>query len=69
MICEQGGLHAMAQKNTVGIAPSEYLSANPYADVDEMKLIKRFVLEKMEEIESIGSYHLRSRVNMHFVIK
>lgn len=31
-ICEQGGLHSMAKKNSVGITPSEYLTANPYAD-------------------------------------
>ena len=50
VICEQGGLSAMARKNTIGITPSEYLAANPYADVDEMKLMKRFVLENMGEI-------------------
>jgi hypothetical protein len=50
MICDQGGLHAMAQKNSIGITPSEYLAANPYADVDEKKLIKRFVLEKLGKI-------------------
>ncbi|GFH61580.1 hypothetical protein CTEN210_18056 [Chaetoceros tenuissimus] len=50
MICEQGGLHALVQKNSVGITPSEYLAANPYADVDEMKLVKRILLENMGEI-------------------
>ena len=50
MICDQGGLHAMAQKNSIGITPSKYLAANPYAEVDEKKLVKRFVLEKMSEI-------------------
>ena len=43
MICEQGGLHAMAQKNSIGITPSKYLASNPYADVDEMKLISLFL--------------------------
>ena len=47
MICEQGGPHAMARKNSIGITPSKYLAANPYADVDEMKLMKRFILENM----------------------
>ena len=37
-------------ENSIGITPSEYLAANPYADVDEMKLMKRFVLERLEEI-------------------
>ena len=51
MICDQGGLHAMAQKNSIGITPSKYLAANPYAKVlDEKKLVKRFVLEKMSVI-------------------
>lgn len=50
MICDQGGLHAMAQKNSIGITPSKYLAANPYAEVDEKKLVKRFILEKMSEI-------------------
>lgn len=45
LICEQGGLHTMARENSIGITPSEYLAANPYADVDEMKLMKRFVLD------------------------
>ncbi|GFH61584.1 leucine-rich repeat domain-containing protein [Chaetoceros tenuissimus] len=47
MICEKGGLHAMAKKNCIGISPSEYLASNPYADVDEMKLIKRFALKNI----------------------
>ena len=40
----------MTRKNSIGVTPSEYLAANPYADVDEKKLMKRFVLEKMGEI-------------------
>lgn len=50
MICDQDCLHAIAQKNSAGISPSEYLAANLYADVDETKLMKKFVLEKMGEI-------------------
>ena len=50
LLCEQGGLDTMTQKNLIGITPSEYLAANPYADVDEIKLMKRFVLNKMGEI-------------------
>ena len=50
LICQQVGLSTMALKNSIGINPSEYLASNPYADVDEMKLMKRFVLEKMGEI-------------------
>lgn len=50
MICDQGGLHAMAKTNSIGITPSEYLASNPFADVDEMKLMKRFILENMGEV-------------------
>ncbi|GFH61541.1 hypothetical protein CTEN210_18017 [Chaetoceros tenuissimus] len=50
MINEEGGIHAMTEKNSIDITPSDYLAANPYADVDEMKLMKRFVLEKMGKI-------------------
>ncbi|GFH61636.1 hypothetical protein CTEN210_18112 [Chaetoceros tenuissimus] len=50
LMCEHGGPCAMAKKNSIGVTPSEYLAANPYADVDEKKLMKRFVLEKMGEI-------------------
>lgn len=36
--------HTMVQKNSIVITPLEYLAANTYANVDEKKLMKRFVL-------------------------
>lgn len=40
----------MKHPNDIGITPSEYLAANPYFDIDEGKLVKRYVLEMMGEI-------------------
>lgn len=36
-------------KNSIGITPLEYLYENPFADFDQTKLVKRFVLEMMGE--------------------
>ncbi|GFH61496.1 hypothetical protein CTEN210_17972 [Chaetoceros tenuissimus] len=43
------GLGVMKYRNKIGISPSQYLSENPYVDVDEQKLINRFILEKLGE--------------------
>lgn len=44
------GLRVMKYRNKIGISPSRYLSENPYVEVDEQKLINRFILEKLGEI-------------------
>ncbi|GFH47859.1 hypothetical protein CTEN210_04335 [Chaetoceros tenuissimus] len=36
-------------KNSIGVTPFEYLSANPFADIDQRKIVRRFVLDMMGE--------------------
>ncbi|GFH47132.1 leucine-rich repeat domain-containing protein [Chaetoceros tenuissimus] len=44
------GVRAMKLPNSIGITPSQYLAANPYSEIDEVGLIKRYVLERMGEV-------------------
>ncbi|GFH44378.1 leucine-rich repeat domain-containing protein [Chaetoceros tenuissimus] len=43
------GLGVFQRKNSIGITPSQYLKANPYADIDERQIMKRFVLDMIGE--------------------
>lgn len=43
-------LDVFNRKNSIGITPSQYLEANPFAEVKEQKIINRFILEMMGEI-------------------
>ncbi|GFH61682.1 hypothetical protein CTEN210_18158 [Chaetoceros tenuissimus] len=43
------GLAAFRKPNAIGITPLEYLEANPYADIDQHKLMKRYIAEMMGE--------------------
>ena len=40
-------------KNEAGITPSQYLEENPYADIDEMDIIREYVSKMMGEIGEI----------------
>ncbi|GFH47134.1 hypothetical protein CTEN210_03609 [Chaetoceros tenuissimus] len=44
------GLVTMKRPNRIGITPSQYLAANPYTEIEEGKLVKRYVLERMGEV-------------------
>lgn len=48
---KEHGIQIMNQPNELGITPSQYLAANPFSDFDEQKVINRFILEMMGEIE------------------
>ncbi|GFH57163.1 hypothetical protein CTEN210_13639 [Chaetoceros tenuissimus] len=50
IVQRERSLAIFKQKNSIGITPSQYLSANPYAEVTEQMIIKRFVLEIMGEL-------------------
>ena len=50
IIKRYGSLRILIQrKNSIGVTPLEYLSANLFADIDQGKLVRRFVLEMMGE--------------------
>ncbi|GFH57036.1 hypothetical protein CTEN210_13512 [Chaetoceros tenuissimus] len=49
-ILKERGQKSFQLKNKVGVAASRYLCENPYTDITEQKLIKRYVLELMGEI-------------------
>ncbi|GFH47151.1 hypothetical protein CTEN210_03626 [Chaetoceros tenuissimus] len=40
---------AMKHPNRIGITPSQYLVANPYSEIEEGKIVKRYILEMMGE--------------------
>ncbi|GFH44366.1 surface antigen BspA-like [Chaetoceros tenuissimus] len=50
IVQREGDLDIFKRKNSIGITPSQYLEANPYAEVTEQKIINHFVLEMMGEI-------------------
>ncbi|GFH46393.1 hypothetical protein CTEN210_02867 [Chaetoceros tenuissimus] len=50
-IIRQQGLRSFAIKNEMGITPSRYLKENPYADIQEMDIIRDYILKMMGEGE------------------
>ena len=44
------GLGALREPNSIGVTPLQYLEANPYAEIDEEKIMKKYILEMMGEI-------------------
>ncbi|GFH46245.1 hypothetical protein CTEN210_02719 [Chaetoceros tenuissimus] len=46
---QKRSLLSLRQPNSIGITPLEYLCANPFADIDQSKLVSRFVLKMMGE--------------------
>ena len=48
-IVKRKGLASFQKKNEIGITPSKYLEENPFAHVDQQKLVKRYILEVMGE--------------------
>ncbi|GFH58508.1 hypothetical protein CTEN210_14984 [Chaetoceros tenuissimus] len=49
-ILEEKGIKAFKVKNGAGITPSQYLKENPYADINEMDVIRDYTLKMMGEI-------------------
>ena len=53
------GVHVMKLPNSIGITPSQYLAANPYSEIEEGKLAKRYVLEMMGEfVQELSLIHI-----------
>lgn len=48
---KEHGMQIMNQPNDLGITPSQYLAANPFSEIDEKKIINRYILEMMGELE------------------
>lgn len=48
-IVRRKGLGNFKVPNSIGISPMQYLEANPYADIDQHKLIKRYIGEMTGE--------------------
>ena len=50
IVQREKSLDVFKKKNSIGITPSQYLDANPFAKVTEQKIINRFILEMTGEI-------------------
>ncbi|GFH46356.1 hypothetical protein CTEN210_02830 [Chaetoceros tenuissimus] len=48
---EDKGIGAFKEKNEIGISASQYLQANPFADVKEAEIIREYILKKMGGFE------------------
>ncbi|GFH58402.1 hypothetical protein CTEN210_14878 [Chaetoceros tenuissimus] len=44
------GLGALRALNSIGLTPLQYLEANPYANIDQKSIMKKFILETMGEV-------------------
>ena len=49
-IIKRQGLKAFRRPDSVGVTASRYLSENPFSEVEEQKIIKRYMLDMMGEI-------------------
>ena len=52
-IIEEKEIGSFSVENEAGITPSQYLKENPYADIDEMEIIREYVSKMMGEIGKI----------------
>lgn len=43
------GLRSLQEPNVIGLTPLEYLQTNPFANIDQSKLLKLYVFELMGE--------------------
>ncbi|GFH61968.1 hypothetical protein CTEN210_18444 [Chaetoceros tenuissimus] len=39
-----------SHENAIGITPSQYLAANPFADISEKEIVNRYILDMMGEV-------------------
>ncbi|GFH44367.1 leucine-rich repeat domain-containing protein [Chaetoceros tenuissimus] len=44
------GISSMKKPNGIGITPMQYLQENPFAEIEEKKIVNRYVLDMMGEI-------------------
>ncbi|GFH44374.1 hypothetical protein CTEN210_00848 [Chaetoceros tenuissimus] len=48
-IVKRQGISSMKKENSIGITPSQYLKKNPYAELEERKIMNRYILDMMGE--------------------
>ncbi|GFH44361.1 leucine-rich repeat domain-containing protein [Chaetoceros tenuissimus] len=49
-IVKRQGLQSLKKRNFIRLTPMQYLEANPYTDIEEKKIMKRYILDMMGEI-------------------
>lgn len=49
-IVKRQGISSMKKENSIEITPSQYLKENPHVEIDERKIMNRFILDIMGEI-------------------
>ena len=49
-IIKRQGLKAFKKRDSIGATASLYLSKNPFADIKEQKVVKRYILDMMGEV-------------------
>ncbi|GFH61864.1 hypothetical protein CTEN210_18340 [Chaetoceros tenuissimus] len=49
-VVKRQGIKAIYRKNELGITPLQYLQENPFADISQIALMKRYVLDLMGEV-------------------
>ncbi|GFH47066.1 predicted protein [Chaetoceros tenuissimus] len=49
-IVKRDGLQCFKKENEIGITPVQYLDANPFAEIDQIAIAKKYILEMMSEI-------------------
>lgn len=48
-IVKRQGLNSFCKENEIGIAPLKYLEESPFANIDQQKVMNRYILELMGE--------------------
>ncbi|GFH44365.1 hypothetical protein CTEN210_00839 [Chaetoceros tenuissimus] len=48
-IVKRQGISSLKKQNSIGVTASQYLQENPYSDIEERKIINRYVLDMMGE--------------------
>ena len=49
-IIKRQGVKAFKNQDSIGVTPSQYLCENPFTEIKEQKMIKRFILDMMGEL-------------------
>ena len=49
-LVKRKGIKAMKMPNAIGITPSQYLAANPFADISEKEITNGYILDMMGEV-------------------
>ncbi|GFH44635.1 hypothetical protein CTEN210_01109 [Chaetoceros tenuissimus] len=53
-IIKRHGVGTFKEPDSVGVTPSQYLSENPYTEIKEHKIIKRYILDMVGEVAFNG---------------